>query len=86
VYEDYVDTVLGVCNETTTLFEMGSKMLKQYPKEGYKKAFNQAFTGFPKDVGFNNGLSAPQPDFVEGPAVGIRPSPGSPARQIAKGI
>jgi hypothetical protein len=34
--------------------------------EGYERVFNQAFTGFPKDVGFNNGLPAPQPDFVEG--------------------
>ncbi|KAK0637393.1 hypothetical protein B0T17DRAFT_475825, partial [Bombardia bombarda] len=25
-----------------------------------------AFTAFPKDVSFNNGLSAPQPDYVEG--------------------
>ncbi|KAK3686136.1 hypothetical protein B0T22DRAFT_500801 [Podospora appendiculata] len=30
------------------------------------KVYNQPFTGFPKDVGFNNGLSAPQPDFIEG--------------------
>jgi hypothetical protein len=28
--------------------------------------FDQAFTGFPKNAGFNNGLSAPQPGFVEG--------------------
>ncbi len=27
---------------------------------------NQAFTAFPKDVGFNKGLSGPQPDYVEG--------------------
>ncbi|KAK0655388.1 hypothetical protein B0T16DRAFT_289635, partial [Cercophora newfieldiana] len=37
------------------------------PPRGYRKALNRPFTGFPKDVGFNNGLSAPQPDFVEGP-------------------
>jgi len=43
-----------------------SKLLKEYDDEGYKRAFNQQFTGFPKNVGFNNGLSAPQPDFVEG--------------------
>jgi hypothetical protein len=47
------------------VFEVGGKLPKQYPK-GYKRVFNQAFTGFPKDVGFNNNLSAPQPDFVEG--------------------
>ncbi|KAL2260075.1 hypothetical protein VTK26DRAFT_6039 [Humicola hyalothermophila] len=31
------------------------------------RAFNQAFTAFPNDVGFNNGLPAPpEPDFVGG--------------------
>lgn len=39
------------------VFGVGHKLLKEYPKGGYKRAFNQAFTGFPKDVGFNNGLS-----------------------------
>ncbi|KAJ9155682.1 Heterokaryon incompatibility protein [Pleurostoma richardsiae] len=29
-------------------------------------AFNRAFTAFPKNVGFNSGLSTPQPDFTEG--------------------
>jgi hypothetical protein len=48
------------------VFEVGGKLLKEYDDEGYKRAFNQGFTGFPKDLGFNNGLSAPQPDFVEG--------------------
>ncbi|KND89206.1 hypothetical protein TOPH_06223 [Tolypocladium ophioglossoides CBS 100239] len=33
---------------------------------GYRRAFNQAFTAYPTDVGFNNGLPAPQPDFVQG--------------------
>ena len=41
-------------------------MLKEYDDDGYQKAFNRAFTAFPKDVGFNNGLFAPQPDFAEG--------------------
>ncbi|KAK0656469.1 hypothetical protein B0T16DRAFT_433431 [Cercophora newfieldiana] len=39
---------------------------RTYLREPYTRALNQAFTAFPKDVGFNNGLSAPQPDFVEG--------------------
>lgn len=46
--------------------EVSGKVLKEYDDEGYQRSFNQAFTGFPKDAGFNNGLSAPQPDFVEG--------------------
>lgn len=40
--------------------------MKEYDDDGYHREFKQAFTGYPKDVGFNNGLSAPQPDFVEG--------------------
>lgn len=28
---------------------------------------SREFTAFPKDVGFNNGLSALQPDFIEAP-------------------
>ena len=33
---------------------------------GYNNVINQAFSEFPKDVGFNNGLSAAQPDIVQG--------------------
>jgi hypothetical protein len=48
------------------VYEMGKLLLKEYPaKEGYRISLNQAFTDFPEDVGFNNGLSAPQPDIVE---------------------
>jgi hypothetical protein len=65
VYNDYVDRVEGADNEATMVFEVGGQLLKKYLK-GYKRAFSQAFTGFPKDVGFNNGLSTPQPDFAEG--------------------
>ncbi len=38
------------------VFEVGGKMLKEY----------HAFTGIPENADFNNSLSAPQPDFVEG--------------------
>ncbi|CAK7229312.1 hypothetical protein SCUCBS95973_007178 [Sporothrix curviconia] len=41
-------------------------LLKKYPEEPYKRIINKAFTAFPRDVGFNNGLSAPQPDYAEG--------------------
>lgn len=65
MYEAYVDRVEGAVNEATMVFEVGGKLLKEH-RGGYKRAFNQAFTGFPKDAGFNAGLSALQPDFVEG--------------------
>ncbi|KAM5347356.1 hypothetical protein ACJ41O_010361 [Fusarium nematophilum] len=66
VYEDYIKTVWVAPNEATMVFEVGRRLLKDYPNEDYYRVFNQVFTGFPKDAGFNNGLSAPQPDFVEG--------------------
>ncbi|KAK5652987.1 hypothetical protein OQA88_9467 [Cercophora sp. LCS_1] len=65
VYNDYVNRVDGAGNKSTIVVETSRRLLKEYPK-GYNRAFNHAFTGYPKDVGFNNGLSAPQPDFVEG--------------------
>ncbi|KAK3384499.1 hypothetical protein B0T24DRAFT_646389 [Lasiosphaeria ovina] len=66
VYERYVDRVGGAGNEATVVHVVSGHMLKEYDDKGYQKAFNRAFTAFPKDVGFNNGLSAPQPDFAEG--------------------
>jgi hypothetical protein len=42
-------------------------LFKGYNDNGYRKTWNQAFTAFSKHVGFNNGLSAPQPDMIEGP-------------------
>ncbi|KAF3768237.1 hypothetical protein M406DRAFT_240996, partial [Cryphonectria parasitica EP155] len=65
-YEDYINRVERAVNETTMIYEVGGKLLKEYPDKRYTRAFNQAFTDFPKDVGFNNCLSAPQPDFIEG--------------------
>ncbi|KLU90696.1 hypothetical protein MAPG_10548 [Magnaporthiopsis poae ATCC 64411] len=67
-YGDYADRIGGASNEDTVICEM-MPLLKKYPK-GYKRTVNQAFTAFPKDVGFNNGLSAPQPDYVEGLEMG----------------
>ncbi|KAK3293692.1 uncharacterized protein B0H64DRAFT_419366 [Chaetomium fimeti] len=54
VYKSYVDKVAGAPNQATMVFEVG------------RIALSQTFTGFPEDVGFDNGLPAPQPDFVEG--------------------
>lgn len=65
VYERYAYKVGTARNESTMVVEM-APLLKEYEDRGYDRVFNQAFTAFPKDVGFNNCLSAPQPDFVEG--------------------
>ncbi|KND91729.1 hypothetical protein TOPH_03830 [Tolypocladium ophioglossoides CBS 100239] len=65
-YKRYARAVGGAFNEATMVVEVSGKLLKEYDDDGYKRVFNQAFTGFPNDVGFNNSLSAPQPDFAEG--------------------
>lgn len=65
MYEDYVDTVGRAHNEATIVFEVGGQLLKRYPRKGYSQVFNQEFTSFPKDAGFNSSLSAPQPNFVK---------------------
>lgn len=54
-------------NELAVGNKVSRKLQKDYDDdESYHPAFNQPFTGFPKDVGLNNGLSPPQPDFIEG--------------------
>lgn len=65
-HRGFVKRIENAGNDATVVVET-SKLLKEYDDEDYTRAFNRAFTGFPKDVGFNNGLPAPQPDFVEGP-------------------
>lgn len=59
VYERYVNKVEVASNEATMVVEMSGKLLKEYDDKGYHRVFNQVFTGFPKDVDFNNGLSVP---------------------------
>jgi hypothetical protein len=68
-HRGYVYMAEAADNEATMVVEVNRRLLKSHEGLGYRTAFNQQFTGFPKDVGFNNGLSAPQPDFVEGPDV-----------------
>jgi hypothetical protein len=65
-YKEYVRDVKGARTEATLLNKTSRKLLKEYQDEGYTNELNCAFSGFPKDSGINNGLSAPQPDFVEG--------------------
>ncbi|KAK5654446.1 hypothetical protein OQA88_7357 [Cercophora sp. LCS_1] len=66
VYERYADRVEGAGTEATMVFEVGGKLLKEHDERAYRREFNRAFTNAPQDAGYNNGLSAPQPDFVEG--------------------
>ncbi len=76
VYNRFVDIVREAPNKVTMVIIAGAKLLKRFDDAGYHSIYNQAFTAFPKDVGFNDGLSAPQPDFTEGLEVGeYNPAP-----------
>lgn len=65
-FKRYFNKVERAPNESTMVVETTRRIIKDYNEEDYHQSFNQSFTGFPKDVGFNNGLSAAQPDYVEG--------------------
>ncbi|KAK3328152.1 hypothetical protein B0T19DRAFT_442068 [Cercophora scortea] len=65
-YEDYIYRAEVAPNESTMVGDVLT-LLKPITGRGYHKVLNQPFSGLPKNIGFNNGLSAPQPDFVEGP-------------------
>ncbi|CAK7197517.1 hypothetical protein SEUCBS139899_000164 [Sporothrix eucalyptigena] len=64
-YDEYAHAIQNTENEATVLF-VTTPLLRTYPVQPYKTVLNQAWTAFPRDAGFNNGLSAPQPDFVQG--------------------
>lgn len=64
-YRYFASAIRSAPNESSVLYET-STLLKRYDEPGYHKRYNQAFSNFPKNVGFNNGLSAAQPDMVEG--------------------
>jgi hypothetical protein len=65
-YKRYVSKVKRAKNEATMVVKTSGHILKEYDDEGYSQIFNQSFTAFPDNVGFNDGLSAPRPDYIEG--------------------
>lgn len=66
MYSEYLETVRTDANEATIVAEVSSQLLKKHGRKGYSKAFNRAMNEFPEGVGFNDGLSTPRPDYVEG--------------------
>lgn len=70
VYKTYVCAVEFADNEHTMIHE-ATKLLAMY-QDRYCTTLSQAFAGLPKDVGFNNGLSAPQPDMIQGAGYAFR--------------
>ncbi|KAH8754155.1 hypothetical protein F5883DRAFT_688640 [Diaporthe sp. PMI_573] len=65
-YKRYVSKVQRAKNEATLVVKTSGHILKEYDDEGYSQVFNQSFTAFPDNVGFNDGLPVPRPDYIEG--------------------
>ncbi len=67
-FEWYSKTVEMVDCEDTLIERTKSKLLKEYDDKEifYSRVTNQAFSAFPKSVGFNNKLSPAKPDMAEG--------------------
>ncbi|KAJ8063114.1 hypothetical protein OCU04_008356 [Sclerotinia nivalis] len=65
-YRHFASAIRRAPNEASVLVETATRLLKRFDDPGYQRSYNQAFTNFPKNVGFNNDLSAAQPDMVEG--------------------
>ena len=42
------------------------EQLKKYKDGSYRSAYNQQFTEYPSNAGFNDGLSTPKPDLIQG--------------------
>ena len=65
VYRNYLWKAVTADNEETVKQAVLAQ-LKDYKDGHYRQAFNQQFTEYPSNVGFNNGLCAAKPDLIEG--------------------
>jgi len=65
-FTDYDRDIKSAPNETAIVFAVISGVLKKSRDPLYRSYPNQQFANFPTDVGFNNGLSAARPDWIEG--------------------
>ncbi len=57
---------VGLAGNENAIQRTVLSLLKNDDDEDQKQLINQQFIEFPSNVGFNNGLSAAKPDFVEG--------------------
>lgn len=69
-YNKFADRIVEASNEQGAI-AVYSKYIFQDTEDayfdiGYRRKEDKMWTEFPKNVGFNNGLSAPKPDIIEG--------------------
>lgn len=76
-HEDYIDAYTNAGNEADMVHVFSTHVLKeptrQLRKQGYDSNRDKQWVDFPRDVGFNNSLSAPKPDIIEGYRKGAFP-------------
>lgn len=69
-HDNYLEEYLGIASQRDTAHLFGHAVLKritpQLRKQGYAGHLANQWVDFPKHVGFNNNLSAPKPDYMEG--------------------
>ncbi|KEY75027.1 hypothetical protein S7711_10455 [Stachybotrys chartarum IBT 7711] len=64
-FTDYLDAIKTAPNELTIHNRILS-LMKTYTGEGYGEAISQQLTIFREDLGSNNGIVAPAPDYIQG--------------------
>ena len=64
-YNQYLFDADTADNEDTLKLALIGQ-LKKYNDGFYRSAYNQQFTEYPSNAGFNDGLSTPKPDLVQG--------------------
>lgn len=64
-YEFYMEKLGQMRSEQDVVVESSIHLFKDHRQRDYARHYNTTFTGLPKDCGFNRGLLAPQPDYVE---------------------
>jgi hypothetical protein len=64
-YDRYRRKMLIASSEDSVVIQ-SFKLLKEYDYINYNTSHNKQLTAFPKNVGFNDGLSAAKPDMIEG--------------------
>ncbi len=66
-HRGYARIIERAKNKASIFMKASQTLLKEEnPEEDYMKVYDEPLTAFPANVGFNNGLSTPKPNFIEG--------------------
>ena len=65
-YQKYKRKIRNAAKERDIQWAVTTSMLREYDDEDYGQNIDQPFTMFPSNLGFNNGLPAARPGFIQG--------------------